>query len=239
MVKQKNSQERLFLSGEGDAYFQRNRNALHAVNPWTNDPGLRLLRQSGIHPHRVLDIGCSNGWRCAAIRERFGCAGVGVDPSLKAIRVGRKQFPDIRFRRGTLDSLPIAAGETYDLVIVHYVLHWVSRPALLKALAEIDRTIAEGGYIVLADFLPDRPTRVTYHHLPKGQVYTYKLDYAQVFLATGLYRMVRRCVFDHYTHQPGHAIPERRRAVCTLLQKSNTAYYSSVAWSARRAKKIL
>jgi SAM-dependent methyltransferase len=236
MAKQKLTQERLFLSGEGDAYFKRNLQAIHMPKPWTTDPGLRMLREQRLRPRRMLDLGCSNGWRCAAIRQRYGCQCLGVDPSRKAISAGRKQFPDVRFRRGVLDNLPLRPGETYDLVIVNYVLHWVSRQTLLKALAEIDRSVADGGYLILGDFLPDQPTRVVYHHLPKGLVYTYKLDYAQIFLDTGLYRTIRRRVFDHHTHRPGKSIPPHRRAVCTLLKKSTQSYYENGSWSRRDAK---
>jgi SAM-dependent methyltransferase len=227
MVKRKNTQERLFLKGEGDAYFQRNRNVLHVPKPWTNDTGLRLLGQLGMRPRRVLDIGCSNGWRCGAIQARYGSACVGIEPSLKAIHAGRRQFPRVRFRRGTLDHLPLKPGETFDLVIVHFVLHWVSRPALLKGISEIDRAVADGGYLMVGDFLPSRPTRVTYHHLPQEKAYTYKVDYDQILLATGLYRMVRRSVFDFNTHRAGSSISPHRRAVCTLMQKSTTAYYKT------------
>src|SRR5439155_302679 len=150
---------------------------------------------------------------------------VAVEPSAEAIADGEARFPAIEFRRGLLGDLPLADGETFDLVIASFVLHWVDRRNLLRAAAEIDRATADGGTVAVADFLPDRPARVLYHHLPEGGMYTFKQDYAALFAAAGTYRIAGRWTFDHTTHEfRANGLPSDRCAV-TLLVKNLTGLY--------------
>ena len=66
-----------------------------------------------IAPHGVLEIGCSNGWRLEAIREKYGCDCLGIDPA-------DSQFPYIF--KGTADSLPYPDNQ-FDLVIYGFCLY--------------------------------------------------------------------------------------------------------------------
>src|SRR5262249_17661350 len=126
---------------------------------------------------------------------------------------------------GISKALPVS--ETFDLVVVAFVFHWVSRDALAASVAEVDRVLSPNGYLLLHDFFPDAPTRRHYHHLPEGQAYTYKQDFAALFLSTAGYRHVARTT-HHHAHS--HAAEDRDffsvadvsgddRVVCDLLQK--------------------
>lgn len=218
-------QETEFLKGEGDRYYQRNREELLRRERSRQDLGLELLRRHRLVPRRVLDVGCSNGWRCELLRRRYGSDVVGVEPSRRAIREGRTLYPDVTFRHGTVDRLPVGPDEVFDLVIISFVLHWVSRDRLLRAVAEIDRCVAEDGHVLLADFWPRRPVRVPYHHLPAEGMYTYKADYPQVFSSSGLYRGVGRIVFNTDTRQRQARPPAESRGLFSLMRKSTEAFY--------------
>ena len=218
------TQDQVFARGEADQWFLRNRPAL-SVEHAKDDPVLRALSTFGLTPQRVLEVGAANGWRLAALAERSSGCYVAVEPSAEAIADGAARFPAIEFRRGLLGDLPLADGETFDLVIASFVLHWVDRRNLLRAAAEIDRATADGGTVAVADFLPDRPARVPYHHLPEGGMYTFKQDYAALFAAAGTYRIAGRWTFDHTTHEfRANGLPGDRCAV-TLLVKSLTGLY--------------
>ena len=214
----------IFLEGEGDRWFTRNADALASAERVAEDAPMRMLAAiPDFAPRRVLEVGCSSGWRLAALRDRHGCAVTGVEPSAQAIAAGRALYGDMDLRRGLSRALPIDAAETFDVVIVSFVFHWVSRDALLPSMAEIDRVLEAGGYLVVHDFLPDAPTRRRYHHLADGMVFTYKQDMAEPFLATCLYRRVGREIGEHGA-PPGNAVPSsENRTSCDVLVKVSSS----------------
>lgn len=225
------NQERIFSRDEGDAWFKRNEHALTVAH---DDPSkdwiLKLLETYNITPRRILEIGCSNGWRLDMLRLRYGATCVGIEPSLEAIRDGRRRYPKIEFHRGIAAKLPVK--ETFDLVLTPFVLHWVAREHLFQSIAEIDRVLSPHGFLGIIDFAPDFPTRTPYHYLPREKVYTYKLDYAQIFSSTALYTSVARLTFDHDGHvYDGHA-DALRRGSCTLLRKSYSDFMFERAFHA-------
>src|SRR3989344_2198184 len=118
------------------------------------------IKKAKLRPKKVLEIGASNGWRLAAIRNLYKSKCLAVEPSLAAIQDGRKLYPKVAFRQGVVSALPVGNKEKFDLVIIHYVFHWVDRKNLLKSVAEIDRVLADGGYLIITDFLPNKPMKV-------------------------------------------------------------------------------
>src|SRR5690349_6074798 len=75
-------QRDVFRGGEGTQWFRRNESALSAEG----DPVLRAL--ADIKPKRLLEVGCSNGWRLEEARVRYGSRCTGIDPSLQALTAG-------------------------------------------------------------------------------------------------------------------------------------------------------
>jgi SAM-dependent methyltransferase len=213
-------QETVFAAGEADAWFTRNRTALEPGRD-PHDPVARAIALAGLHPPSVLEIGCSNGYRLEALRRAGTALAVGVEPSAAAIADGHQRFPLLELHRGTLDQVPLEAHRRFALVLCHFVLHWVSRPALFASLAALDRHVAEDGCLLIGDFLPDVPTRVPYHHLPGREVYTWKQDYALAFTATGLYREVLRFSFDHASHTIAADAASDQRCAMVLLRRSD------------------
>jgi len=227
MKAESDVQEKTFVRHEADRYFRRMHDAMIDPGYRTLDPALFLIKKAGFKPKQVLEIGCSIGWRLDALHKLYNSQCLGIEPSREAIREGRKLYKNVEFRRGICKSLPIAQTKTFDLVIVYYVLHWISRESLFKSLAEIDRVVADGGHLILADFLPNGPTKVPYHHLPDQEIFTFKLDYAQLFKDTGLYREKRRVVYNHRTWAHATRLPPEIRGYCTVLQKSNGGFYKT------------
>jgi SAM-dependent methyltransferase len=209
----------IFAQSEGDRWFARNREALLATDP-LHDLPLRLMSMYQLRPANVLEIGAANGARLALIRDQFEARCVAVEPSLQAITDGKARYPFLEFVQAQAHDVPLR--DAFDLVIVNFVLHWVDRPLLLRAVAEVDRLLCDGGFLLLGDFLPRRPTRVPYHHLPPD-VYTYKQDYAAFFLASGLYQLVAALAGRHGEAALDAAPPEDDRVAAWLLKK-RTAY---------------
>lgn len=222
-------QDEMFLAGEGDRWYARNKAKLSEAG--CADWPLRLLTmlEPGPDVRSVIELGCADGYRLAALSRLFGdgvrCAG--IDASADAIRQGSERYPGLDLRQGLLSDVPL--DEPADLVVVNFVLHWVDRARLVRSIAEIDRLVADGGLLLLGDFLPDFAQRRRYHHLPERRVYTYKQDYSAAFKTLGMYR---ECVSVSYDHDaPDHALTPTdsgSRACCALLRKSLTGYYAEV-----------
>jgi SAM-dependent methyltransferase len=223
------SQDRIFATGEGDRWFERNNAALHNADRLANDPPLSLLELSGVSPSHVLEVGASNGYRLEALRLRYGCRAVAVEPSPAAIKDGQRRYPDVQFLCGLASAIPIEQSGQFDLVIVHFVLHWIDRSMLLRSVAELDRMVANDGCLLIGDFYPATPERVVYHHLPHGDVWTYKQDYTEVFVASGLYSRVAALTFDHTGHQCTTDVAPENRIQVVLLRKSLSQGYPARA----------
>lgn len=217
-MAQQRTQDLIFKKTEGDNYYKRNREKLLFFDLKKDWP-LQLLKKLNFKPEKVLEVGASNGWRAAAIERIYGSKCVAIDPSKKAISEGKKIYPKISFHRGLMSNLPIKKNETFDMVIVSLVFHWIDRTTLMQSIAEIDRVLKNGGYLIISDFFPDKPITVPYHHLPNKKIFTYKLDYANIFLSTNLYRIIDRVIFDHNDWLQKSKILSKERAHCTVLRK--------------------
>ncbi|HXG51798.1 MAG TPA: class I SAM-dependent methyltransferase [candidate division Zixibacteria bacterium] len=216
-------QDSLFALGEGDRWFARNRAALRNFDPGADLP-LRLLELYGLGPRSVLEIGAADGFRLAEIRARTGARGVAVEPSARAAAEGRARFPDIEFVRGIAHAVPLRGA--FDLVIVNFVFHWISRANLLRAIAEVDRLVADGGSLILGDFQPSNRFQIPYHHLPASEVYTFKQDYAASFLASGLYHPVCLLTRGHGARRLQAGVAEDQRIGAWLLHKAEQGHYA-------------
>jgi SAM-dependent methyltransferase len=214
-------QDAHFSEGEGDAWYERNRDSYDAER----DPVIHTLRCQNIRPRAILEIGASQGARLAELHKRYQAQVTGVDPSAAAVADGRRSFPVIQFFVATAKSLPLA-DELYDLVIVNAVFHWIDRRSLLASAAEIDRVLKPDGHLLIGDFAPFSPKKVRYHHRSDAEIYTYKQDYPDLFLATAGYVVLAQQIHDHRSLEPAPEIPEYDRFAVTLLKKVPGGIYA-------------
>ena len=219
-------QDQIFWSGEGDAWFRRNREKFLEVE---NDWPIKLLLSMplGEREYEVLELGSSNGWRlhklAALIKGKF----YGIDASQVAIEDGRSRYPELRLEQAVLSEVPLK--REFDIVIVNYVLHWVDRKTLARSLSEIDRLVRNQGYLVVGDFLPDYPQRRPYHHRPEEEIFTYKQDYVRIFESYGTYKEISRVTYNHDDPTAALAVADyNSRGVCSLLKKDIQEYYAKV-----------
>lgn len=214
------NQDDIFFKKEADAWYARNESALTPeTRRNSNDFVEKLICKHHLHPKQVLDVGASNGWRLEAMRRtRPRAQYTGVEPSAKAITAGKKQFPKIELKRGVAAKLPVA-DTSFDLVLAVFMFHWVARDTLLQSVAEIDRVLADGGYLIVSDFLPRQPRKIPYQH--RAGVFTWKADYGALFEASGNYIPVER-LYTLTAHAHARITPRTRdgfRAGATLYKK--------------------
>jgi ArsR family transcriptional regulator len=106
---------------------------------------------------RVLDIGTGTGRMLALLGERADRS-VGLDASHSMLAVARANLERLgvqgwELRQGDVHSPPLDR-ESFDLVVIHQVLHYLDDPA--RAVAQAAQLVAPGGQLLVVDFAPHR-----------------------------------------------------------------------------------
>jgi ArsR family transcriptional regulator len=115
-----------------------------------------ILEAAGQGPFRaMLDVGTGTGRMIELFADRCERL-LGIDLSQAMLAVARANLEragigHARVRVGECTNLPIVR-ESFDLVVIHQVLHFLDDPA--AALAEARRALAPGGRLVVVDFAP-------------------------------------------------------------------------------------
>jgi ubiquinone/menaquinone biosynthesis C-methylase UbiE len=105
-----------------------------------------LLDAAGVgHSTRVLDVASGPGYVAAAAAER-GASVVGVDSAEAMITVARRHHPQLEFRHGNAETLPLP-DESFDAVVANFVMLHLGRPE--QAAAQFARVLAPGGRLAL------------------------------------------------------------------------------------------
>lgn len=172
---------------ESDAYFERNKDNLPDQS---EDRAIGYFRRFGLRrTDAVLDIGCFTGFHLEWLREAFGCACFGIEPSSKAIAYGQSKYPQLNLRVGFAHDLDSFDDASFDVVMIRGTMCLVGREVLLRTVQQIDRVLKEGGRLVIEDFAPMSVVRTQWKHLPGKEVYCYKQPYWEMFTATHIYHM--------------------------------------------------
>lgn len=195
---QAEKQSEVFLREEGDAWYRRNQNKSRLP-----DPVLDLIKDMGLRPKSVLEIGCGNGWRLEAINRYCGAIPYGYEPSLVAVEASALAY------HGTADDLEFTQDAVMDMVIYSFCLYLVDREDLFKVVAEGDRVLKDGGHLIVHDFLPSFPHSRIYKH--KEGIRSYKMDHASLWYSHPGYRMAEQRRLDQGN-------PDEQTAV-TVLRK--------------------
>lgn len=219
------NQKDIFLSCEGNAYFQRNNKKIIEVDD--SDIVLKAIKFVELScPLRILEIGCSDGSRLDVLKHIFpGAEYFGLDPSEDAVRTGKEKYK-FNLQVGTADSLPFEES-FFDFILFGFSLYLCDRKDLFKIAYEADRCLCNNGYLVIKDFYPPFPYKNAYAHY-EG-VSSYKMDYSKMFTWNPSYTEICRVLSSHsgYIHRD---IPDERIGV-TILNKNNVyAYPHDIEW---------
>lgn len=211
-------QREIFLREQGDAWFRRNQ----AGDTSQLDDFDRVIASSVGAPSSVLEIGCADGRRLSRLSSHLGHPEmeVGIDPSSEAIADARNRHPSIRFEVGTADRLPI--NDTFELVILGFCLYLCDRPLLPRIVAETDRVLSDGGTLAIIDFDPPSPRRRRFRH--HEGLWSYKMDYSQLFTAFPQYVLSTKSSMSH--HGPAFTPDETERVAVWVLNKSVSGGYA-------------
>ncbi len=181
------NQEKVFLHGEGDNWYLRNR---EMITNYPDDICQEYILGLGVKGKNILEMGCSVGHRLAQFAEA-GAHCLGIDASRMAIKEGSAMYPNIKLLHGTVNE-SFFPGATFDIVLMSFILHWVDRNKLLMVIANADRLLKDGGTLIIQDFYPSVPHKREYHHNLDLGIYTYKQPYWDIFEATHMYKRIAR-----------------------------------------------
>lgn len=107
----------------------------------------------------VADIGCGPG-RITAHLASLGLEAFGIDLSPAMVEVARRDHPGLRFAEGSMESLDLADGTLSGIVAWYSIIH--TPPARLPGVfAEFNRTLRDGGLLLLAFQAGDEPRHLT------------------------------------------------------------------------------
>ena len=216
------NQSAIFLEGEGDNYFLRNKAALEVRSSASEITWLgHALSPFKSKVSSVLEIGCSNGAKLEQICGLLDAKGQGIDPSQRAVDEGngRLSGSGVELHVGTASRLPFDRG-AFDVVYFGVCFYLLDRQDLFAAMAEADRVLKSGGFLAITDFDPIHRHNRPYHH--KDGVFSFKQDYSRIFIESGLYCLVSQNSFSH--RQPFFDADGNERVSTTLLFKEVDAY---------------
>ena len=178
-------QSDIFIETEGDAWLARNRLKLGQGRDLVSE----MIEDENIIPDRVLEIGCSNGWRLDKLRNRYRCDIWGVEPSMKAgVEAANLRVPILQCTAANLRGV---IPSSFDLIIYGFCLYVTDPEDWLQIAAESDAILKPGGNLIVHDF----PAGMTVEAQPYAhdrRLTSYHFDFAQLWLAHPRYSLVRR-----------------------------------------------
>lgn len=173
-------QKVIFLNDEGDAWFERNHQAMQDREFHREEPvisaSIKALPLIAHSQPRLLEVGCGEGKRLAWMSQHLGMECHGIDPSGKA--VASAKAIGVFAQQGTADALPYDSG-MFDILVFGFCLYLCDREDLFRIAQEADRVLRPDGWIVIQDFFSSAPIQREYHHKPG--VFSYKMDHRRLF----------------------------------------------------------
>lgn len=117
-----------------------------------------FLDRIGVAPGvRAADLGAGPGFFTLPLAERVGPEGrvyaVDVAPEMIALLEQQPLPPQVEVALSRENEVPIADG-VVDLALLAFVLHELEQPTTF--LAEVARTLAPGGRLVVLEWVPQR-----------------------------------------------------------------------------------
>jgi SAM-dependent methyltransferase len=177
------SQKDIFLSTEADAWYVRNQQKVEEFDFSADPVSLAVVEiaskcqlEAELGRYRILEVGCGGGQRLAWLATKLDAEAFGLEPSALAVEDARSR--GILAEVGTADDLPFEDA-TFDILIFGFCLYLCDRQDLFRIAQEANRVLKPDSWLVINDFYAPHPVAREYHHKPG--IYSYKMDYRQLF----------------------------------------------------------
>jgi SAM-dependent methyltransferase len=217
------NQNSIFINGEADCWYERNKNKLEGattVDQHMYFDAIRLCETLLPFKDQIsstLEIGCSNGRKLELICSSLNSKGFGIEPSKMAVDDGNRRLEGrgIELSCGTAERLSYQSA-SFDLVYFGFCLYLFDRGSLMSALAEADRVLKPGGFLAITDFDPGTKYKRPYTH--REGVFSYKQNYADFFVHGGGYYLLEKKSLSH-AHQYFDVSPDERVSLQILYKE--------------------
>jgi cyclopropane fatty-acyl-phospholipid synthase-like methyltransferase len=231
-------QDKYYLEKEGDDFFSRNFEGHKAPNLRENKKTiLSCIENSKINFDSVIEFGCNYGDLLNYFSTVLDKQCVGIEASNKAVEYGRKLYSDaVEFHHGIIADNPVSNDASkdslFDLAIVDDVFSWVSRNSILASIANVDKSIKDGGFLFIRDFSPHKFTKNLNHHVKSADVFNFKVvgSHSKILMQTGMYEIVAENIYYDRSMSAGYKCdnPFNYRWSDVILQKKTTEYFDDV-----------
>lgn len=146
-------------SAQAAEYFAANAtswNKIRSLHVDESQVEAAIVKLVGNKPFQaLLDLGTGTG-RILELLENHYTKAVGVDSSREMLAIARATLEKAglsraQIRHGDMMNLP-TPDESFDLVTIHQVLHYLEDPA--RAIKEASKALRAGGRMLIVDFAP-------------------------------------------------------------------------------------
>jgi len=181
------------LRKDGDGYHERNYEGIGTIADPIFDQLLIIHQLTPIRS--ILELGCTTGFRLEKARQGFGARCCGLEISPAAVAEGRTKYPQVEIVEGAAPrDLESWDGETFDVVIVGHFEYLLPRSELFALAAGVDRLLADGGHLVVMDFLYPHAASAPYLH--SDQLRVFKHDPSAPWTWSPTYTLTGRQVYE-------------------------------------------
>ncbi len=209
-------QKKIFLQGEGDNLFLRNKDTLDKKN-YNKDfivhEVKKLIKKKNFKS--ILEIGCGDGKRLSFIKKNFKVSCFGIDPSSKSLLSNNDK--KIILKKGTADNIPFKKHK-FDLIIFSFCLYLCDDGDLLKIINETFRVLKKRSFILIYDFFLKDFKYVVYKH--NRLVKSRKMDYSKLFL---WHPKIKKIKFKKI-YERENKLSKNKKLNCTALHLLKTDF---------------
>ena len=194
MLAKNTKHKNIFLDGEGDNWFLRNRKKL---NNSLKDKAILDIVQNIISTNKkkkinFLEVGCSNSSLLLNLKKKFKNIDIfGIDPSKKAINELKKK--GIKSFVGTADKL-LFNQKSIDIIFYGFCLYLCDQRDYKKILSNADRVLKSKGTIIILDFYSKKIRKIIYKH--DKRISCVKRDFSKIF-TTKKFKLIYQSFFNY------------------------------------------
>lgn len=191
------NQKQIFLDGEADNWFKRNKKNIKKNNVTKNrmviDVIKQLINKQNHKKKNFLEIGCANGVFILDLKKKIKNYKVfGLDPSQKGIKELKQKKVDCRV--GTADNIPFKKN-TFDVIFFNFCLYLCDTNDYNKIYHSADKVLKKNGFIIIFDFFSKKIKKVPYKH--DKRLFSIKQDFRKIFKKNKKYECIYHTTFNY------------------------------------------
>lgn len=162
----------------------------------------KLLKESGIKPLSLLDVGCASGSLTSQIATFFPSSKVfGIDSYKKAVEFGRKSYPKIEFKFADAHKLPFK-NESFDLITCIETLEHLEDPK--GAISEIHRCLKSKGRALIGQDTDNLLFKIIWIIWIKTRGKVWQNSHFHPYGPNSLEQLIKKCGFKIINKKLSH-----------------------------------